>query len=569
MARAKRKQSSIEVEIAPDKVSDHSQKKVGVRPTFEVPANVAEFRDEVAFLVRCRGYEGPDPDSAARRARKGCQKFSRPTAPTGSLVDLRENMPAATPPHVYEHFRDRWYEGQEDRQELTLTGYIPSADLPYHEGRNRDRAPMMDLRGVWRPTQPASARPLRGAMYRLRDDIRAISQPRCQACGRAVVCSSGQVAVLVTPDGRVKLSGLAHCGSVWECPTCQMQILQARAEQVSTGVERHGKTRVAMLTLTIRHAQGDSLKRMRTLLVRTWGAMLRHRQFKKWQRDAGVVGFVRAVEVKHGPNGWHPHLHVLFFFDDDVPTAYAPKKNGGFRSVWDCPDFEALTGLWRHQVQYMFGKSFAGIGRVERKHNDKRKQQLAAISAAGAPYKPTPKRALKATLASDGEYIAKLGLELSDPALKSGHTIGDDGKVRRTPFAIAQDYADAARIVNSKRMPSAVKRDAMLTLATDKHLWRTYCADMRGAQRLVWSNGLKAMLDIVELPDEIILEEEEAQPGDRLVGTIPAATWNAIRDERISGNPMSLHLLQVAEAGGAAAFDRELLRVAAGEHRAR
>jgi hypothetical protein len=31
------------------------------------------------------------------------------------------------------------------------------------------------------------------------------------------------------------------------------------------------------------------------------------------KEKARIVGTIRAVEVTHGENGWHPHLHVLVF----------------------------------------------------------------------------------------------------------------------------------------------------------------------------------------------------------------------------------------------------------------
>jgi hypothetical protein len=36
----------------------------------------------------------------------------------------------------------------------------------------------------------------------------------------------------------------------------------------------------------------------------------------------GVLGWARAVEVLHGPNGWHPHVHVPMILDGPVSDGW-------------------------------------------------------------------------------------------------------------------------------------------------------------------------------------------------------------------------------------------------------
>lgn len=68
-----------------------------------------------------------------------------------------------------------------------------------------------------------------------------------------------------------------------------------------------------MLTLTLSHGWGDSLEELRRGLTTAWGRTIAG---EPWQRIAqrwGIVGYVRALELTDGPNGWHPHLHLLLF----------------------------------------------------------------------------------------------------------------------------------------------------------------------------------------------------------------------------------------------------------------
>ncbi len=54
-----------------------------------------------------------------------------------------------------------------------------------------------------------------------------------------------------------------------------------------------------------------------------WSKMIAGRRWQAMKAAAGVVGIVRALEVTHGKNGWHPHIHALFALDhaDDARAA--------------------------------------------------------------------------------------------------------------------------------------------------------------------------------------------------------------------------------------------------------
>lgn len=42
--------------------------------------------------------------------------------------------------------------------------------------------------------------------------------------------------------------------------------------------------------------------------------MLAGKVWHELQATGYVLGCCRALEVTHGKNGWHPHLHILIFF---------------------------------------------------------------------------------------------------------------------------------------------------------------------------------------------------------------------------------------------------------------
>ena len=36
----------------------------------------------------------------------------------------------------------------------------------------------------------------------------------------------------------------------------------------------------------------------------------------------GKIGHIKALEVTHGRNGWHPHYHILIFTHQELPPDY-------------------------------------------------------------------------------------------------------------------------------------------------------------------------------------------------------------------------------------------------------
>lgn len=67
-----------------------------------------------------------------------------------------------------------------------------------------------------------------------------------------------------------------------------------------------------MVTLTMRHHHMPLGEGVSTILG-AWSAMWQGRRRETWEY-LGVRGAVRTLEATHGArNGWHPHMHALFF----------------------------------------------------------------------------------------------------------------------------------------------------------------------------------------------------------------------------------------------------------------
>lgn len=151
-----------------------------------------------------------------------------------------------------------------------------------------------------------------------RNKLRRITGvPRVRDCGQAL--SYNRMFVHLTRDaqGKARYSGLETCRRVWLCPVCAPRISAQRAEalqaQISDWITRGGA--VWFLTLTFPHDYEDALKVSAKLAARAFTSVLRGRAAETDRERYDVAGFVRALEVTTGPNGWHPHLHVLVFLN--------------------------------------------------------------------------------------------------------------------------------------------------------------------------------------------------------------------------------------------------------------
>lgn len=110
-------------------------------------------------------------------------------------------------------------------------------------------------------------------------------------------------------------ANLATCGSVWVCPVCAARIGARRTEEIKAACkiwsERQGY--LCMMTLTLRHHKARRLEEIYSNLRAAYRKLLGGERWILFQKRYKIVGYISAREITYGKNGWHPHLHVLFF----------------------------------------------------------------------------------------------------------------------------------------------------------------------------------------------------------------------------------------------------------------
>ncbi len=88
-----------------------------------------------------------------------------------------------------------------------------------------------------------------------------------------------------------------------------VEISRAAAAWIGAGNEAY------FLTFTARHVSVMALASLLDLISAAFRSVIRGRPWRRLCDGLGIVGTIRSLEVTHGLNGWHPHLHVLLFVE--------------------------------------------------------------------------------------------------------------------------------------------------------------------------------------------------------------------------------------------------------------
>lgn len=319
---------------------------------------------------------------------------------------------------------------------------------------------------------------------------------RVRKCGRVPVTEGGNVTVKDNA-GVAHYAGLATCGSIWACPVCSAKIRNHRALEISEAAaswDRAGNT-VYLLTLTMPHDLGMPLAKLIPVIADGFRSVISGRPWVRIRDKLGIAGTIRSMEVTHGANGWHPHLHVLVFINGALDAAGLAELTIHARRTWA----QQITA--------------AGY-RLPNAHGVDIQRCYSAAEA--------------------GQYIAKTqdgrsaGNELARGDMKRGRNGG------RTPFEILDDFRWTGD-------------------ARDLALWHEYERATKGHQAITWSPKLRERLELAaeELSNEDVAA---AEVGGEDIAII--ANWQWKRVVAIPG--LAGYLLDQAEHGGIDAINETL-----------
>lgn len=279
--------------------------------------------------------------------------------------------------------------------------------------------------------------------------------------------------------GKAFYHGLMTCGSVWSCPLCAAKISEQRRKELRTAIDTATEQGmfVYFVTLTVPHGVGDNLKE----LVDKQASALKRMSSGKYSvknllrtlhPDVEIHGYVRAFEVTHGLNGWHPHFHILVFTNSKARQRFILDA---YRTAW-----------------------------------------ARACRLAGLPEPSYEHGCTVQNGAEAAKYASKWGLE--DEMTKS-HT----KKTKRkgaTPWGLLRAVLDGDDVDYEPRKATA--------------LFKSYAEVFKGRRQLHWSVGLRAKLELAkELTDEQLAEKKDDENSMSLAIVTPEQ-WKVVRRLKVS-----------------------------------
>lgn len=286
------------------------------------------------------------------------------------------------------------------------------------------------------------------------------------------------------------VSGLMTCGSVWACPVCSAKIAKARQDELESGIRTWVGSggSMAMLTLTVQHTSSDRLADVWDLVSDAWRRFVSGRAYKEARAALGVQGYHRTTEVVQTVNGWHVHLHVLYFVAG-APGRDASEDFGGKAvAAWQSAvrragghaapvgqDWKLLAGD-ADALRAVAGYMVKGVYTVAERVSDARAVAMEATRA-----------------------------DLKDYAWTKG---------TRTPFMLLADLVAGLRATGE--------------LGTrDWQLWREWEAASKGRRQQIWSRGLRDRLGLGAEQTDEELAEAATEDGPELV-RIVAREWRRV-----------------------------------------
>ena len=299
------------------------------------------------------------------------------------------------------------------------------------------------------------------------------------------------VSVKRVDGGRSYFADLFRCSSLWDCPCCASKISEVRRNEAVLATTQHreqyGKNSVLFLTFTYSHHRIDVLKDLVTEQKAAFKWLFDNcRNFRFIRKLNGYVGNIRALECTHGENnGWHPHVHFLFFFDQNFNHEQIEQLK------------KQLFPLW---------------------------EQACARVGLGTP---TFERGLDIQDGSyAADYISKWGMEdeVFKTATKKGRIV--DGKQSRSPFQLLDAYLEGDKNAGK--------------------LFQEYVEVFAGSRQQRWSKGLKARFNLKEVTDQEIVDDTKA---GHLFAMIPADDWRIIEKQSQFNIDLRSNLLALADLG--------------------
>lgn len=294
----------------------------------------------------------------------------------------------------------------------------------------------------------------------------------CVSPARHTESYNGHVTVHNTGEGSCKLRGLSYCEGIWVCPVCSA-IIRTQRQKMTECILKKSVTQgytLYFLTLTLAHHKRQKLADVLAMQAKAWRAVVISKAWRALSVQRGSKWYMRALEVTHGANGWHPHYHVVLA---------ASSANGD-------EVMHKVIALWRAAVAALGGSSVEYAQNVQRVDNT--------------------------NVTDIAEYVSSWG--------------GGEWSMSR------EMVSDTKTSRRGGRSPFQLAADAMAGDDEARALYREYATAIKGKKAQTWSRLWLAAVEVTEeeINDETIKQHELTD--DTVVIAMPSYCWPELGSDR-------------------------------------
>jgi len=290
--------------------------------------------------------------------------------------------------------------------------------------------------------------------YILQDRARELlPKERVSGCLIKRVNKNYPVQVAYNPNTqKTHYHNVQRCGSISSCKVCAKIVTEKRRAELKKGTKTWKDIggNLYFISLTSRHNSNTRFRALKEGQSKAQYYFFTGRKAEKLFAELGKIGHITANETTYSPeNGHHPHKHILIFSDKKL-------------SKLELDEMQLKLALhWQHCCK------LAGIELPDLKHG---------LDLRDGTYAD--------------QYLSKWGIE--EEMTKSQQKQGKNGSY--TPWDLLELSIDDIPLSNGK-LPSK--------------LFQEYALVFKGARLLSWTNGLKKLLNVIDVDDEDVVQETD------------------------------------------------------------
>ena len=364
---------------------------------------------------------------------------------------------------------------------------------------------------------------LQRTMWEITESKRLAGCHRWRAPGTAVARLDWQ------EEKGARFGGLQDSHSVWASPISAARIGKSRAEEIKCALRTWVGTEdaitghdIAFLTLTLRHSPHQSLKEVWDTISKAWAGVTQTAAWRGSNKVAGdkanfgISHWIKSVEVTHGKNGWHVHLHTLLLTEKRLSDAEKELLESRIYSRWSAAaqrkGFKAPSRERGTKLELA-----ATTGDIDSLASYMAKSQLSGLNG--------------------------LANEITGSVVKAAK--GEN----RSPFQVLESLGEKKTSV-------------------DLAIWYEWETNSHGRRQIAWSKGAKAELGVNDLTDEQIINDldEEFNAIGYTIATIDAAQWSKIQSDTDLRSAITEEVSKANNAPGARVRARRILTALGIDH---